>query len=229
MDNFGAVLGGVASALAIFAAAIAVWRWTRAWRQRRRLRHTVGEIQEAATDLRTTVVQIDHAMSEGVGWAGWAVWPDRLGLHLRALNELILDAEATAARVRGTDVEPRLERLRGDVEQCSLLLRRAAEVYRSGTITNYRAIEGRPVPPGATGRDVTAALHLEDENQLRQVCRDFTHLVRSCLYQVGMDDDARSYEANWPATRAEVFASDPNWEVPTFRDGTDLAPPFGAW
>lgn len=229
MDSFGPILGAVASALAIFAAALAAWRWNRARRQRNRLGQTVAGLQAAASTLRSTVVQIDHRMSDGVGWAGWDIWPDDLGLHITTLDELILNAEATAARARGMAVEPGLERLRADVEQCALLLRLGAEVYRSGTIANYRAIEGKPVPPGHGGRDVTAAVHPDNENDVRDVSREFTRLVRSCLYQVRSDDAARSYEAEWPATRAEILAADPDWNIRDFPPHTDLAPPLSDW
>lgn len=223
------VLGGVASAVAIWAALVGVWRFGRAWLQRRSLRESIRQAQSAAASLRSTVIQIDHSMSEGVGWAGWAIWPERLESHIRSLDELILDAEGAAARVRGVDVEARLERLRADVEDCWLLVVRASEIYRSGVVSNYRAVEGKPIPPGATGRDVTAALEVGDENSLRELSRDFTHLVRSSLYQLSDDEGARSFLVSWPITRADIFAGDPEWEIPQFPEDTELAPPFGAW
>ncbi len=168
MEAFGSVLAGVASAFAVLGALMATWRSARAWRHRRILEKAVREAQAAAAVLRTTVIQVDHRMSEGVGWTGWAIWPESLASHIGRLDDLVRAAEEAAARVRGLNAEPRVERLRADVEACWLLLRRGAEIYRSGTLGNYRTVEGRPVPPGATGRDVTAALRADDENHLRQ-------------------------------------------------------------
>lgn len=228
MDDFSTVAGGVASALAIIATAAAAWRWLRGWHQRRVLARSVAELRQGSDRLRQSVVQIDRRISEGVGWAGFAIWPDALGPHIRDLDELILRAEAWAAHARGRDVEAGLERLRQDVERCALLLREAANVYRSGTIHNYRDAEGRPIPPGATGRDLTAALVLGTENSAEQLAREFTRLIRSCLYQVGEDEDARAFEASWPITRSHVEKADPGWTAPRFAPGT-TAPPIDDW
>jgi hypothetical protein len=227
VDNFSTVAGGVASALAIIAAAAATWRWLRAWRQRRALARSVEELRAASSRLRDAIVQIDHRVSEGVGWAGWAIWPDKIGPHVHLMNDLIVQAEALAAHARGRDVEAGLERLREDVESCALLLREAVDVYRSGTIENYRRAEGRPIPPGATGRDLTAALTPEVSVLAERLSREFTRLIRSCLYQVGEDHDARIFNSDWPITRAQIIDADPDWTPPRFPEGTTLAPPIG--
>jgi hypothetical protein len=52
-------------------------------------------------------------------------------------------------------------------------------------------------------------------------------LIRTCLYQPGEDDEARSYEVGWPILRSEIFTLDPEWEQAPPKEGQQLASPIG--
>jgi hypothetical protein len=52
-------------------------------------------------------------------------------------------------------------------------------------------------------------------------------LIRTCLYQPGEDDEARSDEVGWPILRSEIFTLDPEWEQAPPKEGQQLASPIG--
>jgi uncharacterized membrane protein YccC len=225
--DFLAVLGGFASALAIATALTAVWRWVRRRRQRHRLEDMTQRLQALADEVKTVAVEIDHRHSAGVEWAGIAIWPEALAPLIDALDRLIDESDLLTARARGIAADAATERLRADVERSAAVLRAAADAYRRGAIANYQNHMGKPIPPGATGRDFSAALTPDGAGEVDQLRKSFTLLIRTCLYQLGRDGDAREYEASWPIRRWEVFELDPHWAPPATQPGEDVAPPIG--
>jgi hypothetical protein len=225
--DFVTVLSGVASAIAIAAAIFAVWRFGGRWLHRRRLREMTKRLEALADEVKSTAVAIDHRHSEGVGWSGRNIWPDALGPHIQLLDGVIAESEALTAEARGMATDATLDRLRADVENASVYLRAAADLYRAGAIANYRREMGIPIPPGINGLDTTAALTAETRDVLEGTRRTFTLLIRTCLYQLGEDDQARAYQVSWPIQRFEIFNLDPDWEVPPLEQGKKYAGPIG--
>jgi hypothetical protein len=225
--DFVTVLTGVASAIAVATAIAAVWRFGRRRLHRNRLRQMTKRLEALAGEVKSTAVAIDHRHSEGVGWSGWAIWPDALGPHIQLLDTVITESEALTAEARGMATDATLDRLRADVENASVYLRNAANLYRSGTIINYRREEGIPIPPGITGRDTTAALTADTVDIFDGTRRTFTLLIRTCLYQLGEDDEARAYDVGWPILRSEIFSLDPAWTAPPLEEGKQYVNPIG--
>jgi hypothetical protein len=225
--DFVTVLTGVASAIAVATALAAIWRIGRRWLRRRHLRRMTERLEALAEQVKATVVEIDHRHSEGVEWTGWSIWPDALSPHIQLLDSVVTESEALTAEARGTATDATLDRLRADVENASVYLRAAADLYRAGTITNYRREEGDPIPPGINGQDTTAALTAETRDVLDGTRRTFTLLIRTCLYQLGEDDEARAYDVGWPSRRYEIFNLDPEWTVPPLEQGKKYANPIG--
>jgi hypothetical protein len=229
--NLFVVLGGVASVIAVATAVIALWRFVprrREGRKRQReLRQMTNRLKTLAEEVKATAVEIDHRHSDGAQWAGWAIWPESLAPHIDVLDRVIAESEALTAQARGMATDATLDRLRVDVENASMVLRTSANLYRDGTISNYREHMGIPIPPGATGRDTSAALTAETVDALDQTRRAFTVLIRTCLYQLGEEAEAREYDVGWPILRWEIFKLDPDWEPTPPKDGQRLAPPIG--
>jgi hypothetical protein len=225
--DFVTVLSGVASAIAVATAIFAVWRFGRRWLHRRRLREMTERLEALADEVKSTAVAIDHRHSEGVGWSGWHIWPDALFPHLQVLDRVVTESEALTAEARGMATDATYDRLRADVENASVYLRTGADHYRAGTIANYRREQGIAIPPGINGQDTTAALTAETRDTLDGTRRTFTLLIRTCLYQLGEDDEARAYEVGWPSRRFEIFSLDPEWTQPPLVPGEKYAGPIG--
>jgi hypothetical protein len=204
--DFVAVLGGVASAIAVATFVAAVWRFGRRRSHRHGLRQMTERLKTLADDVKSTAVEIDHRHSDGAEWTGWAV---SLGPHIQLLDRVVTESEALTAQARGMATDSTLDRLRADVENASVVLRTAANLYRDATISNYREHMGIPIPPGATGRDTTAALTAEMVGPLDQTRRTFTLLIRTCLYQLGEEAEARMYDVGWPILRPEIISLRP--------------------
>jgi hypothetical protein len=227
VTTFIAVLGGVASAIAVVTGLAALSRVWRRRRQRDQLRAIVERLQELGEKVKLTAVDIDHCHSGGVGWTGWAIWPAPLGPLIESLERVIEESAALTAQARGLAADQTIERLRADVEYATRWLRDAANRYKDGTIANYRRYEGEPIPPGMTGRDTTAALTAEDGGALEEFRWNFSLLIATCLYQLKDEAAARVYNVAWPILRWEIYNLDPEWTPPPPKEAQRPAPPIG--
>jgi hypothetical protein len=204
IKDFPVLVGAIAAALSIVGSGYGGMHWWKARRVRTRLEISVGRLQRQEHRLGGVIRELDRRLAEGPGWAGWSVWPDKLGGELTYAAALADEAEREEAMVRSLDARGADERLRRDVEELHRVLSRVASACVEGTLDANRSSNGDPIPSSPGGREVTPALGSMDEAQLLEARRRFTTLMRTCRHRLGRGD-------HWSREWAEAFAS--SWPV----------------
>lgn len=195
-----AIVGGVAAILAIWRGLLEAARWYRRRRARASLEWELARLYDLDHELAQVAAEADYGLADGLGWAGWELWPDSLAPLLERLRRLIFELDGMRARVRAQWAEGPVERLRDDIEQLVATLRRTTYLYVQGTIDAYRESQGEPLRWSASGRAPTHALRddevREEVEERRQTAR---LLFRSSAYQLDLEDAAeREDVALWP-------------------------------
>jgi hypothetical protein len=185
----------------------AALRFLRRRRARRSLKRHLLELYGLDWQLAAATAELDYRLTHGVGWAGWAIWPEKLHPRLADLWHILAELGTMRARVRAQWAEGPIERLRDDIEHLVSLLRRATELYEQGTIECYRTYSGEPVQPSVTGQGWTLVLSgdaaIKEARELRETAR---LLFRSSAYQLGLKDRANKDVALWPVRDREAWA-----------------------
>ena len=206
MESFVAILGGVASALAIASALTAAALW---WQQRRvrdRLGTLTHRILRIDKRLVALAVELDGLLARGVAWHGIAIEPPLLRGHLSYLWGQIDELERHRAVVRSLNARGATERFRETVEDAIEVTRQACVTYFDGSLEAYRNAEGQPVPTGAAGRDPLAALGETAIERVLDLRRGMELAIRTVAYQLDREGLAEAYRCHWPATRSEAAA-----------------------
>jgi hypothetical protein len=216
-------LGVVAAAVGIVAWLGSVVRWCRAWWQRHRtLRSQLEQVEQQNRELVSTATAMSRAMVDGITWSGWRIAPPELEGNLGALRDVDRELERLHARVRGVRAEPAVERLRADIEQAVTILHGGADLYGQGRWATYRealseeysrtfgdedrASGKRKYEPSAAGEEPMPALHsAASAEEARRLARDLNLSVRSAWHQIGDDDKANAFAADWPTRTYEVL------------------------
>ncbi len=202
--GLGDALGVGAAAAAVLGLVIGAGRWLMNWRARRNLGAMAATLLDEDDRLTNVASAIDHAFWQGVGWSGWDIWPDSLRPHLATLTTMVDEFDECIARARAVTGYGGTERLRSSIERLATVLRRAAVLYRQGTIQTYQATNGDPLPPGAAARDPTPALRDEDRRAEVEALRDEASLhFRTAAYQARTKLDVERC-ASWPIVRYET-------------------------
>lgn len=188
MEEFLVGVGATSSAFAIViglrGAVLAVTRWFRQRSVARDLRARLGRLAKLDTRLAAVAVDLEDLQTQGTGWGGWDLPPRNLGAYWTYLVGLQEELEFTIAEVRAIDAEGPSERLRADIEELADVLRRAAELYESGSAAAYRAAEGRALGISAGGRAPIKPLQ-EADLALAQLLRLRTQLLfRTCCQRL---------------------------------------------
>ncbi len=202
------MVGGIAAILAIWRGGLEVVERVRRRRARSSLKRELTELYSLDRELCKVTVEVDYQLAEGLGWAGWELWPASLAPLLDRLECLMFELDGMRARVRAQRAEGPIERLRDDIEQLVSSLRRATNLYMRGTIDAYRSSQGEPLRWSASGRAPTHALSddeaREEVDKLRQTARV---LFRSSAYQLDLKDVAeREDVALWPLLERDSFS-----------------------
>ena len=154
-------------------------------------------------------VLLEKRLVEGVGWAGWNVWPDRLKGELIYLENLQGEAEESTAYLRALDASGGLERLRSDTEEIASCIAAVAQLYFDGTLHAYREASGESLQRGASG--AMPVLVLTDDGAVEvEVLRARTNLLfRTCLHRFGTPQhDPIADRARWPLLQWESADAD---------------------
>ena len=207
MNDFAAMVGAVASAIAIASAALGIIVW---WRQRR-VRAELGTLADRLLRLDRRLValavELDGLLTRGVGWHGIAIEPPMLRGHLTYMWAQIDELEWARARVRSLPARGSTERLRETVEEAIEALRRAFIIYFEGSLSAYQEAGGEPIDPGATGRDPTAVLIASPDSQdLPELRKSMELAIRTAAYQLDAHRVAETYRCRWPVARMDVEA-----------------------
>lgn len=206
VESFVAILGGVASALAIGSAIVGATLWWQQRRVRHRLATLTHRVLRIDRRLVALAVELDGLLAQGVGWHGIAIEPPLLRGHLNYLWAQIDELERHRAVVRSLTGRGATDRIRETVEDAIEILRLASVIYFDGSMETYRSAEGQPVPPGAAGRDPLAALGDTETTRVVDLRRSMELAVRTVAHQLGRERVAEAYRCRWPATRAEAAA-----------------------
>lgn len=119
------VIGGVAGGLAIVAAVLALLRWGRGVRVRQQLRLVLETLRDYDALLSRGVRAIESAFESGVGWRGWAIWPEGLAEHLNRLETIDDTLDELIAHLRAVDAHGSNERVRAVLEELAIDLQTA--------------------------------------------------------------------------------------------------------
>lgn len=191
------LVGAVAAGLAIGQGALACLRWLRQVQVRTHLGGALRRFIRLDRRLAALVAELTWRLNDGVGWAGWSLWPEPLEGRLTYMEALIDELEHDVAQVRGLSADAGLERLRSDIESLGDLLRRAFTAYLEGTIGTYQQSEGKPIEQSPTGRGVVAAAGTADTDQLAELRRQVRLLARSAAYQMKEEGWVRGLLGEW--------------------------------
>lgn len=202
------IIGGVAAGLAVIQGISFALAFLRRRHIRNRLQATLARFITLDRRLTALVAEITWRLRDGVGWEGWAIWPEPLAAHLTHLRGLINWLERGMATTRALDADASLERLRIDVEELGDLLREVAETYFRGTISAYQMSDGKPIGFSATGRAPIAPLSNENGDQLVEKRRRIRLLFRSTTYR---------WEREWGELKTAEWAI-VEWELPDEHD-----------
>jgi hypothetical protein len=208
VEDFAVLVGAVASAVGVVAAALAAIRWWRVRRVRQRLAVAVGRLVRQERRLGRLIIDLDRQLTMGGAWEGWSQWPAYLGGQLTYASGLADEAEREEALVRALDADGAVERLRQDVEEMHQVLHKVAMACLDGTIAAYRNSEGEPVASSPAGRELSPVFTGTEEEELLAARRRFTTLMRSTLSRLGSSDwrselRAEAFESSWPLYRWE--------------------------
>lgn len=195
-----AILGGVAAVLAVWKGLLEAARWFRRRRTRSDLKREFVELRGLDSELCEVAVELDYRLADGLGWAGYEIWPESFAPLMDRLRKLTFELDRMRARVRAQWAEGSVERLRDDVEQLVSVLRRATDLYTQGAIDRYRESEGEPVRWSASGRAPTHTLRNDEaRNEVEELRQTARLLFRSSAHQLGLREAAeRGDAALWP-------------------------------
>jgi len=206
--DLATIVGSIAAVLALWTGLLEVVRWVRRRRARSSLEQELLRLFDLDRQLSETVAELDYRLSEGTGWAGWAIWPDKLAPSLYRLWHAASELDRMRARVRAQWAEGPIERLRDDIEQLVSSLRRATGIYASGAVARYRSSGGEPIGRSATGRGPAVVIPDESDREAVDELRSTARLLfRSSAYQLGLKDMAEQEDvALWPLWEREAWA-----------------------
>jgi hypothetical protein len=198
------VIGGVAGGLAIVAAVLALLRWGRGVGVRQQLRLVLETLRDYDALLSRGVRAIESAFESGVGWRGWAIWPEGLAEHLNRLETIDDTLDELIAHLRAVDAHGSNERVRAVLEELAIDLQTAVATAIAGTIQFYRATEGEPTPRSATLRGYVFTVppggELAAEERQRHVALHF----RTVSIQLDREI-ARADVAQWPVRERDLY------------------------
>ena len=206
--DLATVVGAVAAILAIWSGLLRAARWYRQKRTCSALKQVLIELYGLDRELCDVAVEADYRLAGGLGWKGWELWPDSLTPILERLWGLTSKLDGMRARARAQWTEGSIERLRDDIEQLVLSLRRATDLYTKGAIEAYRENQGEPLKWSASGRAPTHTLYdTEAREKVEELKQTPRLLFRSSAYQLNLKDMVeRDDVALWPILERDSFS-----------------------